>query len=853
MKKLLMRIVNVLCTILTVFFVLFGFSLIWCLRTWKHLKMDELIYELSAPLQGVGNDMLVQYALNCVVPALVFVLILIVLHFFIAKKTEKTGKIVKGVIFAASFCFALVWVLIFWNRLDVGSYLEGMGDDSTFIQDNYVDAGKVNMTFPEKKRNLIYIFLESVEMTYSDKENGGGFEFNCIPELTKLSEENENFSVDGKLNGGIVFPGTTWTMGAMFAQTSGLPLKIDIGENMMSTQETFFPGITTIGEVLKDAGYNQILALGSKIEFGGRKVYFEKHGEYTIHDYNYAIENGLIPEDYYVFWGFEDEKLFDMARNDLTELSKSDQPFNYTILTVDTHFEDGYVCHLCNDEFGDNQYANVMACSSRQVTEFVEWCKKQDFYENTTIVLCGDHTTMDADFCDDVSEDYLRKTYTAFINPAVEKVRKDTNISYSTMDMYPTTLAAMGVSIEGDQLGMGVNLFSDKETIVEKYGYDEVSRQLKLGSPFMNSLSGIDFNSDKLRSKQGWKPDADVNVTSYDPLTQILTLEVDDIVNVSNVRNVYATLYDNDGDKIKKYKLTMHPDRSYTAEIDISKTSSERGKIEVVAACDEGSVTLGTLNDNLGYQAHDNIMDYFELLKHKENIAVIIGMRREAIKRTPERVFNELKEMGITLDFEGKTGSSFYAIVDGDTVIQDIGKKELTYTGNFVQDGKEYTVESAAEDYGDECHIFVDDLDYARNKRGLNFVIYDYNRHAVVDSACFDVSPKKAAHPVCTTNAAIDGTKATITLSDLASAGEIKRDSARGEIWDAKNPEKVKEFEFTLEDDDTFTADIDVEDLDTSDCYIKIYIKNGKTLIEYLSCKWNGNLSELTDCRWDAK
>ncbi len=147
----------------------------------------------------------------------------------------------------------------------------------------------------------------------------------------------------------------------------------------------------------------------------------------------------------------------------------------------------------------------------------------------------------------------------------------------------------------------------------------------------------------------------------------------------------------------------------------------------------------------------------------------------------------------------------------------------------------------------------VDDLDYARNKRGLNFVIYDYDRHAVVDSASFDVSPKKAAHPVCTANAVIEGTKASITLSDLASAGEVQRDSVRGEIWAAGNPEKVTEFEFTLGSDDTFTADIDIENIDITDCYLKIYIKNGKTLIEYLSCRWNGNLNDLVDYRWDEK
>ena len=46
---------------------------------------------------------------------------------------------------------------------------EGASTYSTFIDDNYVDPSSVNITFPEQKRNLIYIFLESMEMTYADK------------------------------------------------------------------------------------------------------------------------------------------------------------------------------------------------------------------------------------------------------------------------------------------------------------------------------------------------------------------------------------------------------------------------------------------------------------------------------------------------------------------------------------------------------------------------------------------------------------------------------------------------------------------------------------------------------------
>ena len=71
---------------------------------------------------------------------------------------------------------------------------------------------------------------------------------------------------------------------------------------------------------------------------------------------------------------------------------------------------------------------------------------------------------MDSDFCESVSDDYTRRTYTAVINPAVE-VQSTEKREYSTLDLFPTTLAAMGVQIDGDRLGLGTNLFSNLPTL----------------------------------------------------------------------------------------------------------------------------------------------------------------------------------------------------------------------------------------------------------------------------------------------------------------------------------------------------------------------------------------------------
>ena len=53
--------------------------------------------------------------------------------------------------------------------------------------------------------------------------------------------------------------------------------------------------------------------------------------------------------------------------------------------------------------------------------------------------------------------------------------------------MFPTTLAAMGVKIEGDRLGLGVNLFSRSKTLAEKYGFEVFNEYLQQKSNMYDS------------------------------------------------------------------------------------------------------------------------------------------------------------------------------------------------------------------------------------------------------------------------------------------------------------------------------------------------------------------------------
>lgn len=582
-KEILLKILYWVGEILTVFIaglsVLLALSVRWMFATWTNLSMDELVYHLTAPLDGTNTDMIWDYVRVCAVPTILVIFFLILI--LIAWRKKEKVHLFRGIINLVALVGIIVMLGYTWTELGVGDYLKDQNTESKFIEDEYVDPTDVEVVFPEQKRNLIYIFLESMETTYSDVDDGGAFDENVIPELTEIAQTNEDFSgADPKLNGGYSLAGTTWTMGAMFAQTSGLPLNISISANDMDTQDSFFPGVTTLGDILSDAVYTQTLLIGSEAQFGGRKLYFQEHGNYEMEDYSYAIENGLIPSDYKVWWGYEDQKLFEFAKEKLLQLSQGDEPFNLTMLTVDTHFEDGYVCEQCPTEY-DTQYSNVMACSSRQVGEFLKWIQQQDFYENTTIVISGDHPTMDSDYCAEIDQEgnYDRRVFTAYINAAVY-AQDQQERTYSTFDNFPTTLAALGVQIDGDRLGLGTNLFSGTKTLLEEFGNSKVNAELKKKSEFIEKLSAMDKTNDALLIREGKMngADADIDMThvaeGYIPVA--VTNVSDSIVN--NLQGLVLTVWTEDGQAdVTWYELNPDEEGNYAGVIDLSRFNYKPG------------------------------------------------------------------------------------------------------------------------------------------------------------------------------------------------------------------------------------------------------------------------------------
>ncbi len=468
------------------------FSAIWFRTVYGNLGFDSILFTLFSNGDGVEGGIVGDYLLRGLLPSVLCTALIAFLLFFRPKieffvKTAKhnfkcypLSKVVSNII-----CYILSVVLIVSGIFisELSKKIEAVVQETAFIEANYVFPEKTKITFPSQKRNLIYIFMESMETTFFSREQGGVLEHKIANGLWKLGNENINFSHSSGVGGSMSLNGCKWTAAGMVSQSAGIPLKIGAYTEEDFASGNFLPNATNLTSILKEKGYYQTLMVGSDADYGNRRDFYEIHGIDKIYDISTARKCGIVPKEYKVWWGMEDKHLYKYAKQELTKIAKKEQPFAFTMLTVDTHFPNGYVCDICENNY-EEQYENVVSCASKQVYEFVEWIKSQPFYKNTTIIIVGDHASMDNEYMTNVgAKDSDRHIYNCIINPVAD-TKFSKNRQFSSLDMFPTTLVALGCKIEGERLGLGVNLFSGKPTLIEQYGYTFVHEELAKESSF---------------------------------------------------------------------------------------------------------------------------------------------------------------------------------------------------------------------------------------------------------------------------------------------------------------------------------------------------------------------------------
>ncbi len=488
----------------TVFFALGTAALtatIWGKDFFGDLTPDQILINLNSPTEGTDASVYISGVEGPVLSTALLTALFCIATFSDKDLVLRFGEKIKKLFprLAMRIVSMIIAVLMLVSGCAYGieefqlvdlyhSYLTA----STFIEDNFADPNTVKLTFPEKKRNLIHIYLESMENTFLSKELGGFCEDNLIPHLYELSFEGVSFShLDEGLGGFQESTGAGWSVASMVNMGTGLPMKVPDKQNQYGDADNFLPGATAIGDILKEQGYEQTVMFGANADFGGLTYYFQSHGDYTIIDHKEVKKRGYVPENYKVFWGYEDDKLYEYAMDELTRLYETGKPFHFMMETADTHTPEGYLSPKAPKPY-DNKYANAVRYSQEETVKFIRWIQQQPFYENTTIIVIGDHLSMAKKFFEglDGIKKYHRSCYNLILNPAGDlgdlPDERRYNRDWAVFDMFPTILAAIGVEIEGDRLGIGTNLFSDRDTVFEEFGVDYVNDELVKRSNFYN-------------------------------------------------------------------------------------------------------------------------------------------------------------------------------------------------------------------------------------------------------------------------------------------------------------------------------------------------------------------------------
>jgi phosphoglycerol transferase len=460
-------------------------AITWLKKQFAQVEFEEILYYATTPLKGahlnITGIVISDIILKSLFIALSIVVFLgsdITVQFqFRLNIAKLMTKLRRGAIPIFSGIFLAVSLFVTAKQLDVFRYLKRfVGSYSNFYETHYINPQDVTFSFPEKKKNLLVIIVESLETAYMNTSDGGAFSEDIIPHIRGLGEKNINFTHTQGIGGAKQLPGTGGTVAGIVSYFSGLPLTLPINGNSYGVYtDKFMPGAVCLGDILEQHGYRNYFILGSDSDFGGRDDYFYTHGKTTIWDYNYFKEAGSIPKDYLVWWGFEDRKLYQFAKEKLLDCAKT-APFFLTILTVDTHPVDGYLDTLAEERY-NSQFKNVLYNMDKQLAEFIAWCQTQDFYRDTTIVILGDHLYQDVTVFPLAEKTENRYVFNIFINSELSgdftKNRK-----FSHFDIFPTLLDSIGVTYNAKGLGLGRKMSAGEKTLLELNDEEDLNNAL---------------------------------------------------------------------------------------------------------------------------------------------------------------------------------------------------------------------------------------------------------------------------------------------------------------------------------------------------------------------------------------
>jgi len=238
------------------------------------------------------------------------------------------------------------------------------------------------------KRNVVLLYLESVERSYLDQRVFPGL----APGLRQLSNQGLDFTDVASLEG------SGWTIGGIVSSLCGAPLVLSDEGNEFGGVERFMPAAQCLSDHLSDRGYHLEFVGGAASEFAGKGSFLVQHGFGTMIDRQYFVDRA-VPRERFSAWGVQDDVMLDTMAERFEALAAEDKPFMLAGLTLGTHPPDGSIAQACGDvrytgAGNGEQMLNAVACTDRLVAKFVARLRANPAWKDTLVVIASDHLSM---------------------------------------------------------------------------------------------------------------------------------------------------------------------------------------------------------------------------------------------------------------------------------------------------------------------------------------------------------------------------------------------------------------------------------------------------------------------------
>ena len=329
----------------------------------------------------------------------------------------------------------------------------------------------------QKLKNFIHIFLESTEATYKNEAVFGSIMQPLAPyEKQGLSAEQILQATD-----------TGWSAAGLTASYCGVPLSpmgLATG-NHFGIVKSFMPQANCLGDILTKEGYNLTYIAGEDIKNAAFDNILGEHGFDNFMDFKellklYPKKAKSIIRDGRTSFGANDNITFKAAYKTLEDNKAKNQPFGITIMTNGGHAPAGNFSQPCKNKNEINPSATsslkAIHCTNLLAQDFIKNAEMNGLLEDTIVIVQSDHYTMRNEVFSEILDLDRSNLFFVFGSDIDQKINAK---PASMFDVYPTILEAIGYSLKDNQAGLGISLFSDKPTLLEKQGLENLNNMIR--------------------------------------------------------------------------------------------------------------------------------------------------------------------------------------------------------------------------------------------------------------------------------------------------------------------------------------------------------------------------------------